>query len=255
LLQTWPTTLRIVAVIGLSLMNLDLPADHIAALASLLDDAERTRAARFRFARDRDRFIARRGQLRLLLAEHGAGDPAAIRYTENAYGKPALADRPDLRFNLSHSAGLALCAVATGGEVGCDIEWRDPELADAQVAKRLFGPGEWSAFEALPAAQRTAGFFNCWTRKEAFIKAIGLGVSHPLDSFEVTLVPGDPARIVSGGDGWGLASFEPAPGYQAALVAPGNIAAPAPRWFSADAAPARQAAAEAAAAPGPASSA
>ena len=229
-----------IADIEIRLFRLDLPTDRIAGLTALLDDGERERARRFRHVRDRSRFIARRGLLRLLLAERGAGNAATLRYTRNAYGKPALADRPDLRFNLSHSAGLALCVVAEDIEMGCDIERRDPELADPAVARRLFAPAERRAFEALPSDQRTEGFFNGWTRKEAFIKAIGLGVSHPLDSFEVTLTPGDPARIVSGGDGWSIASFEPAPGYQAALVAAGDAAASmsAPRWFSADAAPA-----------------
>lgn len=220
------------------LFALDLAADRLTRLHRLLDTEERARAARFRHDRDRDRFVARRGQLRLLLAEEGAGDAAALRYTVNAYGKPALAGAGDPRFSLSHSAGLALCAVARGVEIGCDIAHGDPALADPAVAERLFAPGEWLTFAALPPEQRVAGFFNCWTRKEAFIKAIGKGVSHPLDSFEVTLAPGDPPRILSGGEGWSIASFEAAPGYRAALVAAGN-AAPTmtpPRWFRGDAA-------------------
>ncbi|HEY0270525.1 MAG TPA: 4'-phosphopantetheinyl transferase superfamily protein [Sphingomonas sp.] len=223
--------------IGLWLLDLAMPPGRLDALTALLDDEEHARAARFRHARDRDRFIARRGQLRLLLAAEGAGDAGAIRYTRNAHGKPALADRPDLRFNLSYSGDVALCAVARGVEVGCDIAWRDPALADPRVARRLFAAAEWRALEALPPDRRTEGFFNCWTRKEAFIKALGLGVSHPLGSFAVTLAPGDPARIISGGDGWSIASFAPAPGYQAALAAAGDAAAAAapPRWFDADA--------------------
>lgn len=225
--------------IALWLLRLDLPSGQLASLADLLDPIERDRAARFRFARDRERFIARRGQLRLLLGAAGGGDAATIRYTMNPYGKPMLANRPDLHFNLSHSGAVALCAVADGIAIGCDIERRDPALADPAVAERLFAPGERHTFAALPADRRVEGFFNCWTRKEAFIKAIGLGVSHPLDGFEVTLAPGEPARIVSGGDGWGLASFAPLPGYQAALVAQGEGAPilSTPRWFSVDAAP------------------
>ena len=229
-----------IADIAIRLFRLDLAADRIAGLTALLDDGERERADRFHHVRDRRRFIARRGLLRLLLAELGAGKAATLRYTHNEYGKPALADRPDLHFSLSHSAGLALCVVAEDIEIGCDIERRDHELADPAVARRLFAPAEWRALEALPSGRRTEGFFNGWTRKEAFIKAIGLGASHPLDSFEVTLTPGEPARIVRGGDGWSIATFEPVPGYQAALVAAGDAAAStsAPRWFSADAAPA-----------------
>jgi 4'-phosphopantetheinyl transferase len=227
-----------VALIDVWLMRLDLPDAQIASLADSLDNMERERAARFHFKRDRDRFIARRGQLRLLLDASGAGKAVALRYTANAYGKLALADQVKLHFNLSHSADVALCAVAHNVALGCDIEYRDPDLADPEVARRLFAPGEWRRFAALPGEQRTEGFYNCWTRKEAFIKAIGLGVSHPLASFEVTLAPGKPAAILSGGEGWSIASFEPLPGYQAALVAQGDAAAAmsAPRWFSGDAA-------------------
>ena len=105
-----------------------------------------------------------------------------------------------------------------GGAIGCDIEWRNPELACPRVAQRLFAAEEYATLTALPSEQWIAGFYNCWTRKEAYVKALGLGLSHPLDAFTVSVAPGEPARFTSGEPGWILASFEPAPGYQAALV-------------------------------------
>ncbi|MDB5738538.1 MAG: 4-phosphopantetheinyl transferase superfamily protein [Sphingomonas bacterium] len=216
------------------LIALDVAPTEIAALAPLLDEEERTQAERFRHAQDRTRFIARRGRLRQLLATYLGRPPA---FDRNAYGKPSVRGGGDLRFNVSHSDGLALCVVGEV-ELGCDIERRNPALADPDVAERLFAPGEWRCFAALPEDQRIEGFFNCWTRKEAFIKAIGLGVSHPLDSFEVSLAPGDTPALLGGGEGWSIASFEAAPGYQAALVTAGDAASSMtpPRRFSGDAA-------------------
>ena len=144
--------------------------------------------------------------------------PDALWLAEDAHGKPVLLDDPDLRFNLSHSNGRALIATARGAALGCDIEWRNPELACPKVAERLFAPDEYEALCALPPDQWVAGFFNCWTRKEAYVKALGLGLSYPLDAFTVSVAPGEPACFTSDEKGWTLTSFEPMPGYQAALV-------------------------------------
>ena len=105
-----------------------------------------------------------------------------------SFGKPCVAEG-DLRFSLSHSRGLALYAVARGLEVGCDLEFRDPRLACGRVAERFFSPPELHALRSLPAERWAEGFFNGWTRKEAYVKARGLGLSLPLDSFAVTLAP------------------------------------------------------------------
>jgi 4'-phosphopantetheinyl transferase len=111
-----------------------------------------------------------------------------------------------------------LVATAHGRAIGCDVEWRNPELACPRVAKRLFARDEYSALVALPPPLWVEGFYNCWTRKEAYVKALGLGLSYPLDAFTVSVAPGEPARFTSDEQGWTLTSFEPAPGYQAALV-------------------------------------
>ena len=202
----------------IALADLDLDDATLKRYASWLDVAERERAARFRYDRDRNRFIARRGQLRELLGRDLGIPPAALRLAEDSRGKPVLLDDPELHFNLSHSNGRALIATARGSAVGCDIAWRDPELACRKVAKRLFAPAEYEALTRLPPAQWVAGFFNCWTRKEAYVKALGLGLSYPLDAFTVTVAPGEPARFTSDETGWTMTSFEPAPGFQAALV-------------------------------------
>jgi len=203
-------------VSDIALFDLRLGPDALERCRSWLDGPERAQAERFRYGRDRDRFIARRGQLRARLAEEVGGSPAELRIRADDFGKPFLPDHPELRFNLSHSRDLALFVVVEGAEVGCDIEWRNPELACPGVARRLFAPAEVAALENLPQGQWVQGFFNCWTRKEAYVKALGLGLSYPLDAFTVSV--GEQATLLEALPGWSLTSFEPAPGYQAALV-------------------------------------
>jgi len=205
-------------VASLALLDLDLPRAELDEYHCWLDADECRRASAFRRPLDRDRFVARRGLMRAELARELGVAPQMVRIAADEHGKPFLRDDSDLAFNLSHSKGLALLATMRGGAIGCDIEWRNPELACSHVARRLFAPQEYETLTALPAEQWIAGFYNCWTRKEAYVKALGLGLSHPLDAFTVSVAPGEPARFTSDEPGWTLASFEPAPGYQAALV-------------------------------------
>lgn len=202
----------------LTLLDLDLPRAELDEYRGWLDADECRRAAAFRRPVDRDRFVARRGLMRAHLGQELGIAPQMVCIATDEHGKPFLRDDPDLAFNLSHSNGLALLATMRGGSIGCDIEWRNPELACPRVAQRLFAAEEYATLTALPSEQWIAGFYNCWTRKEAYVKALGLGLSHPLDAFTVSVAPGEPARFTSGEPGWILASFEPAPGYQAALV-------------------------------------
>lgn len=183
-------------------------------LLGLLDDEERARADRFRFERDRRRFVLRRGLLRTLLAARLGRDPAALRFTRNAFGKPALPGS-DLRFSASHSHGTALLAVAWGVELGCDIERCDERIDTDGMARAHFAPGEISALERLPLGHRLDGFVRCWTRKEAYVKALGVGLSYPLDSFDTS----DPGGSMAG---WSLESFEPRPGYHATVAVQGR---------------------------------
>jgi 4'-phosphopantetheinyl transferase len=187
---------------------------------AILNDDERARALRFRHARDRDRYVARRAMLREILASYLGRAPEQVEFTPNEFGKLSIAGS-DLRFNLSHSHGVALYAIARGFEVGCDIERRDVGFADDQIPEHFFSPKEVRALRALPPEQQTEGFFNCWTRKEAYIKARGYGLSLPLDSFDVSLAPGAPAALQRSCDGWSVKSFEPLPGFQAAVVVEG----------------------------------
>jgi 4'-phosphopantetheinyl transferase len=199
----------------------------VRASAALLSEGERRRADRFAFDRDRRRFIlARAGLRRLLGARLGVG-PESIDLVYGPHGKPALGSRlapSGLRFNLSHRDDVAVYAFSREGDVGVDVE-AVRRLDDAdRIAARIFSPRENEAYQALGPADRPLGFFNCWTRKEAFVKATGDGLSRPLDGFDVSLAPGDPARILrvdeTPGDdcGWRMESFSPAPGFVAAVV-------------------------------------
>jgi 4'-phosphopantetheinyl transferase len=199
-------------------------------LYGTLAEDERQRAARFHFARDRDRFIAARGFLRDVLGRYLRVAPAELRFVYSPYGKPALGAEFDqrLRFNLSHAHKLALCAVTLERAIGVDVEHIRPEFADEDVARRFFSAPEVARLSALPREQYAGAFFNCWTRKEAYIKARGEGLSMPLDRFEVSLVPGEPAALRNTFDDpaeaarWSLQALAPGPGYVGAVAAAGQ---------------------------------
>ena len=184
--------------------------DTISVSAAMLSESERQRASRFTFERDRRRFIAARATLRRLLAARLGVHPEDVELVYGRHGKPALGGRfanSELRFNVSHCDDLAVYAFARGHEVGVDVEavrW----FADADdVAARFFSKSENKAYAALDSLEKPSGFFNCWTRKEAFIKAIGDGLNHPLQSFDATRI-----------SGWEIENFVPAPGFIAAVA-------------------------------------
>jgi 4'-phosphopantetheinyl transferase len=175
------------------------------------------RAAQFHRATDAEHYIVRRGKLRALLASRLGCRPCDVPLSYNSFGKPSVKGT-DLRFNLSHSGAIALYVFARDTEVGCDIEWRRPELAFERVAERFFSPRELDALRGVPRNRWVEAFFNCWTRKEAFIKALGFGVSYPLKAFDVSLVPGEPPALLRGPLGWSLRSFALREGLQAAIA-------------------------------------
>jgi 4'-phosphopantetheinyl transferase len=196
-------------------------------LAGPLSADERERAGRFRFDRDRRRFVAARGLLRLVLGRTLGLDPAGLRFAYGPRGKPSLADGPGLGFNVSHSGGLALLAFAWDRELGVDVEEEREVKEAADIARRYFSHRESEELLRLPEGERKAAFFRCWTRKEAFIKATGDGLSRALDAFDVTLRPGEPARLlrVEGEPGaksrfW-IEDLRPAPGFAGALAVDG----------------------------------
>lgn len=209
-------------------LRLDLPEDRLTALHTWLDDDERHRAGRYHFDRDRRKFIAAHGQVRQILADILALDPEAIRFDHNPYGKPALSGKTDLHFNLTHSRGLGLLGLCTGQELGIDLEVEQREVEIEAIARRFFAPGEVERLLALPAGLRRAAFFNCWTRKEAYIKGRGQGLSIPLDAFEVSLVPGEPPQLFERlperlpSPDWSLYDIYPGPGYTGALAVQGS---------------------------------
>ena len=166
-----------------------------------------------------------------ILARYLGTDPAALRFAYGARGKPALAPgnaAPAVRFNFANSDGRALCAVTLGREIGVDLERIRPESATDAVAEDFFSRAEVATLRALDAEHRTRAFFDCWTRKEAYIKARGDGLWLPLDRFEVSLAPGEPAALLATHDDpaeaarWPLRELHPGPGYAAALAVEGH---------------------------------
>lgn len=188
---------------------------------ALLSAAEQAKAERLRFADHRRRLTIWHGALRAILGGYAGREPRALEFTFGPRGKPYLLGAP-LQFNLSHSAQLALVAVGRN-ELGVDCEKvRHLENLD-DIARRHFSAVEFAALSALAEPERLRGFYRCWTRKEAFIKAIGAGLSLPLDTFDVTI--GEPAAFLAFRDGqedperWTLADVSPGPDYIAALAA------------------------------------
>jgi 4'-phosphopantetheinyl transferase len=180
-------------------VSLEQPDEIVEALGRLLSADETERALRFHFDRDRTHFVVARGVLRRLIGRYLEITPESIRFTYQEYGKPHLvADSlsPTFKFNLAHSGSLAVFAFTHLGEIGVDLEQIKPELAGEDIARRFFSESEVASLDAQPESERALAFFNCWTRKEAFIKAKGMGLSLPLDQFEVTLIPGQEPRLL-----------------------------------------------------------
>jgi len=191
----------------------------------LLSEDETARMMRFHFEEDRQNFIFCRSMLRILLASYLGPFPAELCFAYSAHGKPTLATSSgSLEFNLSHSNRNFLVAIALGRKVGVDIECLNRDLNVLEIAQRFFSPTERHAIEVLPGALRHDAFFACWTRKEAFVKARGEGLSCPLDSFDVSVMPDEETVSLatrpdnSEADHWTLRSLNCFPGYKAAVA-------------------------------------
>ncbi|MDT8306295.1 MAG: 4'-phosphopantetheinyl transferase superfamily protein [Anaerolineae bacterium] len=212
------------------LVTLDRPEARVAALAAQLSADELERAERFYRERARNRFIVARGLLRTIVGSYLDAPPPSLRFALNAHGKPVLASHAAaaLSFNISHSSGLALFAMTKERAVGVDIERLRSDLDYKRLARRFFSPAEFAQFAALPEEVKRDAFFHCWTRKEAYIKGQGVGIALGLDSFDVSLEPDTPARLLATrpdaaeADQWQLRSLEPAPGYAAAVAVRGR---------------------------------
>lgn len=191
-------------------------------LESTLSPEEKARADRFHFVNDRNRFVAARGLLRELLGRYLQQPPASLEFSYGKHGKPFLSGEnasSGFSFNLSHSSGVAVYAVAKERNLGIDVEHVRPESAGENIAQRYFSAREVNDLRTLPPEARVDGFFHCWTRKEAYLKATGMGLQIPLDSFAVSLLPDRPAEFLEGVEPrWRLAAYDPAEGYVAALA-------------------------------------
>ncbi len=211
--------------------NLNQPATAINDLFDTLSETERARAKRFHFERDEHHFIVARGILRILMGRYMHLQPKQLVFTYNRYGKPSLdemfgCERP--RFNLAHSRELVYYAISGSKDVGVDVEYILPGIEVQQLAERFFSPVETGELLALPKELQLEAFFNCWTRKEAYVKARGEGLSLPLADFVVSLIPGAPARLLATLDTeehascWTLHDLPSMPGYVAALAYKGQ---------------------------------
>ncbi len=207
--------------------RLDRAPARLTRMRTILNPEEMARADRFFMDVHRNRFIAGRALLRDLLAGYLGQPPETIRFAYNEWGKPALAAgfvARDLRFNLSHSQDLAMYAFVLERDVGVDLEMIRAEVANERIAENFFSPSEVQTLRALPLEHQAEGLFNCWTRKEAYVKARGQGLSIELKSFDVSLTPGEEAKILRGDDwrGWSLVSFKPDHGWVAAMATQGS---------------------------------
>ena len=213
--------------------DLDVPPGTSARLYAILAAEERSRSERFRYERDRRRFIVAHGVLRGLLGRYLETQPSEIAYVYNAFGKPDLGGGGGsrLKFNLSHSGDLALIAIAPGSNVGVDLESIQARSDYPEIARCFFSSADLGQLNAYPPERYAEAFLGCWTRKEAYLKARGVGLAVPLDSFSVPTAPGpasgpvgldvtandsEPARR------WSFYALQPAPGHIGALAIEGT---------------------------------
>ena len=227
---------------GLLSCRLTLPPAEVHLWQAVLDDRladsskhllasdEISRADRFHFAKDRNHFIAARGLLRILLSVYLGIKSDELRFSYAEKGKPSLEEtQPNaINFNLAHSHGVAVYAFAHDRQVGVDLEYMREDLADEKIAERFFSGREIEMLKSVPSELRKKAFFNCWTRKEAYIKARGEGLLMSLDKFDVSLRPGEPAALLLNHKEpaevtrWSMRSIPVPSGYVAALVVEGH---------------------------------
>ncbi len=190
----------------------------------VLTSEERERAARYRVGRPRNDFILTRGTLRFLLARHVGMTPQELSFRYSEYGKPVVDGPFDLRFNVSHTDGLALIAIARAREIGIDVEKINAAPDARKLAERFFSVRERHFLECLSGEELQAAFFRCWTRKEAYVKARGEGLSLPLHQFDVSVAPNESRALLatrpdpSEAGHWMLQDLPVSHGYVAALA-------------------------------------
>jgi len=213
--------------IDVVLVRLEATIDSVRASQAILSTDESKRARRILSERARNQFVVARARLRKLLGDRLGVTAESVELRNGRFGKPVLApdsSRPNLRFNFSRCGNVAAYAFSLDREIGIDIE-RVRAIRNADgIAARFFSRREYESYRALDARTRLLGFFNCWTRKEAFVKAVGNGLSHPLGGFDVSLAPGAPAQLERVGNvagdqcGWQLADIACFPGFVSAIA-------------------------------------
>ena len=211
--------------------QLDVPVALIPQYQETLSTEELNKAQQFRFEVLRQRWTVAHAVLRMLLGQYLGIAPQLLRFHLNAYGKPALAmpeQSNTLQFNLSHSANLALYAFCWQRPVGVDVEYMRTNIPYDQLAQHSFSLQEQTTLLHLSGEQKHQAFYNCWTRKEAYIKARGMGLSLPLDLFDVSLTPGEPTALLHSRESsqevqrWSMQELTPEPDYAGALVVEGT---------------------------------
>ena len=213
------------------LASLETGKEQYRIFTQTLSKDEKERACRFRFEKDRIRFIATRGILRTLLSGYLNMDAGKVSFAYGPYGKPELsaeASSIPIRFNLAHSHCLALFAFVLNCDIGVDIEFMQRDIAMDDIAERFFSPNEKAALDRLPSDMKRKGFFTCWARKEALLKANGKGLSFGLERVEVSVDPELSASVLRIGGSekdaslWSLNDLPAAPDYAAALAVNGH---------------------------------
>lgn len=210
-------------------LHLDIPEGKVGRLRALLSRGECARADRFQRAEHGRRFTVAHGTLRRILSEYLECAPESIRFGRNEYGKPFLPEEMCIEFNLSHSGDAALVAVTRGRAIGVDIEHYRKRLETEKISKRYFSPAEAAVLFKLPEGERERAFYACWTRKEAYIKARGEGLSIGLKRFDVAFAPGASPALLRSDEGpeevgrWKFVDIVVQSGYAAACVVEGQV--------------------------------
>jgi 4'-phosphopantetheinyl transferase len=226
-----PSTTLLPSEIHVWEFPLEIPEPAFSSFTKLLNEEERTRAARFHFERDAKRFSVARGSVRAILSGYVHSPAAELRFITTDHGKPAIVDSStDIRFSISHSGEWGMLAVAREREVGVDIEIMRDNVEVDKLAERFFSPQERDSLRSLPVERKLPVFFRCWTCKEAFLKAQGVGLSRSLGSFDIDLNAAKPRLLATRPDAreterWSVFELTSVPGYAAAAATEGTVPA------------------------------
>jgi len=212
-------------------VSLDVDESFLDSVKRTLSEEELEKASRMRIEKPRKYYMASRGLLRQILAAYVKQAPGLLEFEYGPNGKPTLSENSNnmgITFNVSHSHGLALCCVTRKREIGADIEKMRDDMQLADISKRFFSSREHEELVKLPVEHQKRGFFNCWTRKEAYLKATGQGLTFPLSHFDMSLTPGEPAAMIAHQSDpgqislWSIVDLDVGPDYAAAIAVEGK---------------------------------